>query len=345
MPYRLHRNARLTPHQRRYIQLNPEGLSARELAEKFGVSVKTVYKWMRRKDVEDAPYGPRRPRRALDDMKRAVIAFLRQEVGLSGDDILRLIRECLGWKVSRATLYRTLKQMGLTGTGKEQRQWKKFEEVEEPGFLHADVYHMPRIGKRRRYLFVAIDRATRCAWVMMAQRKDSRSAVRFIHQCVKVFPFKINTVLTDNGKEFTDAYTRGRKKPSGNHPFDKACKELGITHRLTKPYKPQTNGMVERLIGKIETMVTRKYTASSHEDLFGAIARFLLCYHYTYHSALKASPIEKLKQLLPNSPSVNSFEEKLKNLADHENAHHYYNVNNSIRHDTYAFSGACSARS
>jgi transposase InsO family protein len=66
----------------------------------------------------------------------------------------------------------------------------------------------------------------------------------------------ISRILTDNGKEFTDRFCpTGERKPTGNHLFDQECAEHGIEHRLIKPRKPQTNGMVERFNGRIQEIV------------------------------------------------------------------------------------------
>ena len=70
MPYKLHRNARLTPHQRRYIQENPDGLSITALARKFNVSRPTIYKWKRRNSVTDASSRPHTFRQALNEVQR-----------------------------------------------------------------------------------------------------------------------------------------------------------------------------------------------------------------------------------------------------------------------------------
>ena len=52
----------------------------------------------------------------------------------------------------------------------------------------------------------------------------------------KSAPFKIQTVLTDNGKEFTDRlFGKHAKEASGAHEFDALCEALGIDHRLTQP--------------------------------------------------------------------------------------------------------------
>jgi transposase InsO family protein len=61
----------------------------------------------------------------------------------------------------------------------------------------------------------------------------------------------VHTILTDNGSEFTDRFAVDKKtkpadRPSGDHPFDLLCRARGIAHRLTRPFRPQTNGMVER---------------------------------------------------------------------------------------------------
>ncbi len=94
--------------------------------------------------------------------------------------------------------------------------------------------------------------------------------------------------------------------------FDVACKQLGIKHKLTKPYKTQTNGLMERLIGKIDLYVVNQYKATCVNDLLNGIVRFLVCYHYSYHSSLH----EKLTHLLNNKDPAEEFIEKLKKSKD-----------------------------
>ena len=68
--------------------------------------------------------------------------------------------------------------------------------------------------------------------------------------------FKIRTILTDNGKEFTDRLFGSRsRQPTGEHEFDQLCKALGIDHRLTKPRTPRTNGMEERFNGRLSQVL------------------------------------------------------------------------------------------
>ena len=81
----------------------------------------------------------------------------------------------------------------------------------EPGFFHMDVKHPAQMQHeaKRCYLFVAIDRATR--WVFVAN-KSATSARAFLNALHKACPIKLNKVLTDNGKEFTDRLFASRER-------------------------------------------------------------------------------------------------------------------------------------
>ena len=76
----------------------------------------------------------------------------------------------------------------------------------EPGFVHMDVKYLQQMQDetKRRYLLVAIDRATRWVFVAIKPNKSAASAQAFLKALHKAFPIRINKLLTDNGKEFTD---------------------------------------------------------------------------------------------------------------------------------------------
>ena len=81
-------------------------------------------------------------------------------------------------------------------------------------------------------------------------------------------PIAVHTILTDNGAEFTDRFAVDMKdkphdRPSGNHPFDLVCAKRNIDHRLTRPYRPQTNGLVERFNRRIVEAIGREPNAAS----------------------------------------------------------------------------------
>ena len=84
---------------------------------------------------------------------------------------------------------------------------------------------------RRRYLFVAIYRATRWVFVRIYPAKTAANARRFLRGLERAAPIKITRVLTDNGKAFTDRHFGLRKRAAtGQHEFDLLCAELGIEH-------------------------------------------------------------------------------------------------------------------
>jgi transposase-like protein len=85
---------------------------------------------------------------------------------------------------------------------------------------------------RRRYLFVAIDRATRWVFLEVREDKTARSARAFLKNLSRACPVRLQKILTDNGKEFTDRLFCRNKEASGRHEFDQLCAALEIEHRL-----------------------------------------------------------------------------------------------------------------
>jgi len=128
---------------------------------------------------------------------------------------------------------------------------------------------------RRRYLFVAIDRATRWVFIRVFPTRTAANARRFLRDLERACPIRIRTILTDNGKEFTDRLFGLRKRSAtGTHAFDTLCTALGIDHRLTPPKKPQTNAMVERFNGRIEE-VLQSHHFRSDEDPETTLHRYV----------------------------------------------------------------------
>jgi transposase-like protein len=89
---------------------------------------------------------------------------------------------------------------------------------------------------KRRDLFVAIDRAGRPAGFILEVKEDktARSARTFLQNLVRACPIRLQKLLTDNGKEFTDRLFHRDKQAGGQHEFDRLCATLDIEHRLTR---------------------------------------------------------------------------------------------------------------
>ena len=76
----------------------------------------------------------------------------------------------------------------------------------------------------------------------------------------RVCPIRIRTIITDNGKKFTDRlFGLRRLAATEQHEFDTLCSILGIEQRLTPPRSPQTNGMLEQFNGRIEDVLQSHY--------------------------------------------------------------------------------------
>jgi len=177
-----------------------------------------------------------------------------------------------------------------------------------PGYLHIDFKYLPQMADeaRRRYLFVAIDRATRWVFVRIYPAKTAANARPFLRDLDRAAPMKITRVPTDNGKEFTDRLFGLRKRAAtGNHDFDTLCAALEIEHRLAPPMRPQTNGMVERLNGRIED-VLQSHRFRSGEELETTLHRSVWLYNQQLPQAALGSktPLQAMKDWHNGKPTL-----------------------------------------
>lgn len=309
MHLKLHKNARTTPAIRAELQAATGSHEA--LAERYGISISTVRKWRKRTDVQDRSHTAHRLQTTLSLEQEGLAVELRKTLRLSLDDLLVVVREFLNPSASRSGLDRCLRRHGvgsLQGLEPEvPSQPPKTFKAYEPGFVHMDVKYLPQMPDEtsRRYLFVAIDRATRWVYVAIKPRKTASAAQSFLKALHKAAPFRIHRLLTDNGSEFTDRLFNKTGAPSGDHEFDQLCADLGIEHRLTRPRTPQTNGMVERFNGRIsEVLATNRFV--SGEDLSETIERYVWLYnHHLPQLALQhRTPILALKDWQKTNPEL-----------------------------------------
>jgi len=226
MNVKLHKNARTTPAVRAEMAASTERVCV--LAKRYGVTEATVYKWRSRQSFEDKSHTAHDLQTTLTPEQEVVVVELRKMLLLPLDDLLAVTREFLCKDVSRSGLDRCLRRHGVSNlhalkpvTPKEPH--KAFKAY-EPRYLHMDVKDLPQMTDetKRSYLFVAIDRATRWVFVQIKSDKTARSASSFLTAMQKACPMKIQKLLTDNGKEFTDRLFASRERePSGAHQFDR----------------------------------------------------------------------------------------------------------------------------
>ncbi len=136
--------------------------------------------------------------------------------------------------------------------------------------MHIGIKHLPKLQtgngeRRKRHLFVVIDRRSRSVHLAVKDDETERSAIAFLREAAAAFPFRLTHVLTDNGSCFTPA-------------FAKACAALGAEYRHTRPYSPHTNGMVERFNGRVGAEVLG-ITIHSHAQLERLLRGFNAAYN------------------------------------------------------------------
>jgi transposase-like protein len=248
-------------------------------------------------------------------MEEALVCELRTKVGLPLDDITEVMHRCLNPKLSRSAIHRCLKRHGLNRRPKTDKPPVGVFEQASVGFIHIDIKHLPALERRKSYAFVAIDRATRYVYVEIHPSRNAKTAAAFLRRFLADFPHPVHTILTDNGSEFTDRFAVDMKdKPhdrsSGRHPFDLICAEHKIEHRLTRPYRPQTNGMVERFNRRIVEAIGRQPKRGIAHRLFASHAdrdAFLLGFVRDYNrTRLKCLDYLAPLQALANPPGPNT---------------------------------------
>jgi transposase InsO family protein len=288
----LHGSATTTEAIRRAIQARQE--SVRAAAKRYGVSPTTVQKWRRRQTTADARMGPREPRSTvLTPEEEAVIVAFRRHTLLPLDDCLYALQPTIP-HLRRSSLHRCFQRHGIARlpdieSDKPKPKRSRFKPY-PIGYFHLDIAEV-HTEEGRLYLFVAIDRTSKFAFVELHEKATRRVAGNFLRALAAAVPYKVHTVLTDNGTHFTDptgdGWTpedieamRAEKVLFRCHAFEAACADLDIEHRLTKPRHPWTNGQVERMNRTIKEATVRRFHYGSHNELRTHLQLFVDAYNY-----------------------------------------------------------------
>jgi len=149
------------------------------------------------------------------------------------------------------------------------------------GNFHIDIAEV-QTAEGKPYLYVAKDRTSKFAFVQLVKKTGRSSASAFLEALIKAVPYKIHTVLTDNGVQFTfpPRYADGPTATYMTHMFDMRCKENGIEHHLTKVRHPWTNGQVERMNRTIKEAAVKRYHYDHHEQLERHLKDLINAYNF-----------------------------------------------------------------
>jgi transposase InsO family protein len=319
MSHQIHSNARTTPKIR--AEIKASNLSHAALARCYNIHKDTVRKWKKRDDFKDRSHRPHKIDSTLSCEQELIVTDLRKTLLLPLDDLLAITKKFIEPKATRSGIYRLLKRENLNDLNSllailkpenERAAKKRFKDY-KPGFIHIDLKYLPKMPdeESRRYLFVAIDRATRWLFIGIYSDQSQASSVDFLRKIDAAAPMKIEELLTDNGSQFTDRFISNKKNedgksmPAGRHEFDQVCASLKIEHRLITPRHPQTNDMVERFNDRISEVTKQTRFASATE-----MERTLDSYVRIYNSHI---PQKTLGHITPNN-SILSWSEKRPDL-------------------------------
>jgi transposase InsO family protein len=286
-----HASARLTPLGRRLlVDRIASGWTITGAARAVGISRQTGSKWWRRYGREGGPglhdrssAAHHQPRAQPDEVVARLCARRRE---------LRVGPHVLAWQTGlpRSTVYAVLRRHGLGRLDRlEARPAVVRYERERPGELvHLDTKRLGRIGAggghrvhgrsesvRHRgigwdHVHLAIDDHSRLAYAEELPDELPATTAAFLRRAWRFYAghgITIERILTDNGSPYV------------SHAFAEACDELGIGHRRTRPYRPQTNGKAERLVRTLlnEWAYARTFTTTA--DRVTSLGRFIDFYN------------------------------------------------------------------
>jgi len=307
----LHKCATTTHRIRNKIQQSKESVSI--LALKYGINIKTVYKWKKRSSTEDELMGPKKLRTVLSEAEELAICAFRTKTHLALDDCYIALKDSIP-HLTRSNLHRCLKRNNISVLPKSESQperssFKKYE----IGYFYIDICQVST-AEGKVYIYVAIDRTSKYVYCEIHDNQTMLNAKEFLYKLASNVPYKIQKVLTDNGAQFTYKLLLPSLRPAKDHLFDLACKALHIEHRLTKFRHPWTNGQVERMNRTIKDFTIKKYYYKTKDQLKRHLNDFLMVYNYT-------KKLKSLKYITPYEKIIKSWEKN--NSLFNSNPNHY----------------------
>lgn len=260
------------------------------------------------KDIDLIPQkrGPRyKTRRPIPFIENKV-----KDLRLLGNNRYEIVN-ILKPKLKRFTpspsgVYSILKRHKLNRLTPSQKASRRQIIKERAGELgHIDCHYLSKSiikgENKKRYLLCLLDDCTRIAWADLILDLKSLTVMFSALKCLNVlhdyYHIKFEEILSDNGPEFGPRQSQTKE----NHPFERLLFELDIKHRYTKPYRPQTNGKVERLWRTLEDDMLRETYYDSEEELKNELEQYLYYYnHERPHQGINGEiPFNVLNKVLP----------------------------------------------
>ena len=231
------------------------------------------------------------------------IISMRQQTGYGPDRLQFHLKEQYGIHVAKSTIGHILKRENLIlpKRSKHRKKHPKRYQMPHPGdLIQMDVKYLPyRIRGEQHYQYTALDDCTRWRFAKIYYELSVNNTQAFFKELLKAAPFKIRTVQTDNGVEFTYRFVSDPKcidKLPKSHSLDILCEKHNIRHKLIPPGQCQVNGKVERSHRIDEEEFYRLKPYKSLKEIQTAFQRWIFNYnHKRPHGGInKMTPIQKL---------------------------------------------------
>ena len=212
--------------------------------------------------------------------------------------------------LTRSSLHCCLQQHGISRLPASEVKTSgrgKFAPV-KIGYVHIDSAEL-RLSEGKSHMFLAIDRVSKFTYVEFRDNIGKINGADFLRGVIKAFPYKIHTVLTDNGMAFADLPKNRNTLISavlGMHIFGRVCQENSIVHKLTKPYHPWTNGQAERMNRTIKEATIKAFHYPDLESLKEHVLTFVCAFNFAKH--LKAlrwkTPYQSIVEAWQKTPEI-----------------------------------------
>lgn len=249
--------------------------------------------------------GPRyKSRRPLKFIEQKVIDL--REKGNNRYEIVNILKPKLKQNTPSASgVYNIMKRYNLNRLNPVMRQNRRMIIKERAGQLgHIDTHYLSKSlvkgESKKRFMVCLVDDCTRIAWAEIVDDVKSLTVMFASLKCLNIladhYELRFEEILSDNGPEFGPKGSMNKVQ----HPFERMLMELNIKHRYIRPYRPQTNGKVERFWRTIEDDLLRETHFENESELKEELLQYLYYYnHERHHQGIGDTPVN-FKSLLPN---------------------------------------------
>jgi transposase InsO family protein len=285
----------------------------KEVLKVFPYSERTLKRWLQlyRKGGVNAlvpkSTAPKTQPNETSIRTKEEVIILRKKTSLCAQK-LHWKLEKQGLVVPVSTISKIIKQEGLTKTYRKRKTKYVYVRAQRlPGELvEIDVKYVPgRIAGKRYYQYTAIDTASRWRLLRIYEEQSTYHSILFLKEVMRVFPYPVQAIKTDNGSVFTNYYLGTNKRSDMTvktlHGLDVFCASRNIIHYLIDPGKPAQQGTVERSHGEDQRKFYEKNSFKSFKQLQKKISIWNDYYNNLEHCGLNGkTPNEMLELKVTN---------------------------------------------